>query len=62
MHLTDALFYVNYVYTHPYVLAATAASIFVGVLTLAWCMTSMFSISDIVPLTLICSLAFYMWD
>lgn len=62
MHLTDAVFYLNYAFTHPYVLAVLAATICMGILTVCWCMTSVFALSDLVPLTLICSLAIFMWD
>lgn len=62
MHLMDAVYYVNYAYTHPYVLASIAATLCIGILTAAWCMTSMFSFSDIIPLVLMASLVFYMYD
>lgn len=59
MHLMEAVYYINYIYTHPYIIAGILATICIGIYTLFRMTPNM---SDIIPLVLMASIVLYMYD
>lgn len=62
MHVSEALYYINYLYSRPYVLAGAGALVCILLMSAGCCLTSYISISDIVPLFLAFAILVYMYD
>lgn len=62
MHVMDAIFYINYAYTHSHVIAVGIA---IAILCLAislYCLSSMLNVYDIVPIFLCIAFAVFMYE
>lgn len=62
MHLGEAVFYFNYLYSRPYLCAAAVCFFCILLVTAGCCISSRVSIQDLVPLAFALALTAYMFD